>query len=182
MAAKDRLRRVKPTLKLITVIVVLISVVYVSWLSARYFLATDYPLVYVASNSMYPTLRVGDLLFVKGVKPEDIRVGDVVIFIKPTGTGERIVHRVVSIKRVDGKVLITTKGDNNPSSIYWERDFDSSYVVGKVFFWVRFIGFIPMILQEEYVKWGITAVLLILILYDFLSGIFEEEKPSEGKE
>ena len=182
MVAKDRLRRVKPTLKLITVIVILISVVYVSWLSARYFLATDYPLVYVASNSMYPTLRVGDLLFVKGVKPEDIRVGDVGIFIKPTGTGERIVHRVVSIKRVDGKVLITTKGDNNPSSIYWERDFDSSYVVGKVFFWVRFIGFIPMILQEEYVKWGITAVLLILILYDFLSGIFEEEKPSEGGE
>ena len=106
MAVKEKLRSVKSTLKLITVIAILISTVYISWLSARHFLATDYPLVYVASNSMYPTLRVGDLLFVKGVKPEDIRVGDVVIFIKPTGTGERIVHRVVSIKKVDGKILI----------------------------------------------------------------------------
>lgn len=173
--SKDRLRRVKPTLKLIVIIVLLVSFAYVSWLSARYFLATDYPLVYVASNSMYPTLRVGDLLFVKGVKPEDIRVGDVVVFIKPTGSGERIVHRVVSIKNVDGRILITTKGDNNPSSIYWERDFDSNYVIGKVFFFVRFIGFIPMILQEEYVKWGLIALLVILIIYDFLAGISEGE-------
>lgn len=163
-------------------VVVLVIAVQFSWNIAKWLLLTEYPLVYVASNSMYPTLRIGDLLFVKGVDPEDIREGDIIVFRKTTGSDERIVHRVVRVKSVGGRILITTKGDNNLSPMYWERDFDSSYVIGKVFFWMRFIGFIPMILQEPNVKWGLTAVLVMLLVYDFLLEASEKKSRDAGKE
>ena len=176
MKLKDRIKALDPSVKLIILAVLIFLSVFSLWTLAKYILLTENPIVYVASGSMYPTLKVGDLLFVRGVKPEELKKGDIIVFVKPIGNGEYIVHRIIDIKEVDGRILVTTKGDNNPSSWYWEKDFDSRYVVGKVFFWVRFIGFIPMIFQEVWIRWSIITILVILIAYDILSDIFMKRK------
>ena len=69
-------------------------------------LNSSYPVAAVSSNSMRPVLKKGDLIFVKGVEKEDIRVGDIVIY----RVGENfIVHRVVKLE--EGQLV--TKGDAN---------------------------------------------------------------------
>ncbi len=176
MRLRDKIKTLDPSIKLIILAALIFLSIYSLWILAKYILLTENPVVYVASGSMYPTLRVGDLLFVRGVKPEELKKGDIIVFVKPVGGGEYIVHRIVDIKEVDGRILVTTKGDNNPSSWYWEKDFDSRYVVGKVFFCVRFIGFIPMILQDLRIKWGIITILIILIAYDILSEFLMKRK------
>ena len=56
----------------------------------------------------------GDLIFVKTVKAEDVKIGDVISFFDPAGNGTSITsHRVVEIINEDGEVSFKTKGDNN---------------------------------------------------------------------
>lgn len=56
----------------------------------------------------------GDLIFVKTVKAEDVKKGDVISFFDPAGNGTSITsHRVVEIINEDGKISFITKGDNN---------------------------------------------------------------------
>ncbi len=73
------------------------------------------PLI-VLTESMDPTIKAGDIIFVKSVDPEDIRDGDVISFFDPAGNGTSVVtHRVERIGRdVNGNVVeFWTKGDNN---------------------------------------------------------------------
>ena len=66
----------------------------------------DSPTLVVISRSMYPVLNRGDLILVKGVTPEEIEVGTVVVFHHQDGLS---VHRVVRIRGES----ITTRGDAN---------------------------------------------------------------------
>lgn len=70
-------------------------------------LGTEHPMASVTSASMWPTLKKGDLVILKGVsKAEDIRVGDIIAFEHEEGFA---IHRVI---QVDGE-SITTQGDAN---------------------------------------------------------------------
>jgi len=64
-------------------------------------------MIHYIGNSMFPTLREGDILKISPYKDRDIRVGDVVVFNSPYWKIP-IVHRVVSFD----KKGIRTKGDN----------------------------------------------------------------------
>lgn len=56
----------------------------------------------------------GDLIFVKTVKAEEVKKGDVISFFDPAGNGTSITsHRVVDIINEGGKISFKTKGDNN---------------------------------------------------------------------
>ena len=85
-------------------------------------LNSDNPTLTVISYSMYPTLNRGDLILVKGVTPEEIQVGTVVVFRHKGGLA---VHRVVRLK---GETIIT-RGDAN-----LEEDDPITYddIVGRV--------------------------------------------------
>lgn len=50
----------------------------------------------------------GDIMFLKGVEPKNIKVGDVLVYETPTHSNP-IIHRVVELR--DDKYI--TKGDNN---------------------------------------------------------------------
>jgi signal peptidase I len=71
-------------------------------------LDTEHPMASITSASMWPTLKKGDLVILKGIdKPEDINVGDIIAFEYEGGFA---IHRVIQI---DGD-KITTQGDANP--------------------------------------------------------------------
>lgn len=56
----------------------------------------------------------GDLIFVKTVKPEEVKKGDVISFFDPQGNGTSITsHRVIEVLKENGEISFKTKGDNN---------------------------------------------------------------------
>lgn len=65
----------------------------------------------VLSGSMDPTIEAGDLIFVSGCDPEQLREGDVVCYLS---SGKAITHRIVSVTEgEDGRVRYVTQGDAN---------------------------------------------------------------------
>lgn len=71
-------------------------------------LHTPFPMAAITSGSMWPELKIGDLVFIQGVKPEQIRIGDIVVFRNETNDTFTI-HRVVNLD----EDTLTTKGDAN---------------------------------------------------------------------
>lgn len=69
-------------------------------------LNTPYPLAAITSGSMWPVLHEGDLVFIEGVKKEDIREGDIVVWRNPGGF---TIHRVAHLN----ENTLVTKGDAN---------------------------------------------------------------------
>ena len=67
------------------------------------------------TDSMYPDIKSGDLIFCKTAKPEDIEVGDVISFFDPASKGGTsvVTHKVIEVINEDGKISFRTRGTNN---------------------------------------------------------------------
>ncbi len=134
---------------------VLLTIVawYSLWYGLSAILSTTNPVVFVGLDpglawnecSMTPTLSPGDMLFLQGVPEQEIEVGDIIVFRNPLNPEDLIVHRVVRIVVRDGGYYFTTKGDNprtNPWSLWYEKDFPSTHIVGRVFFRIPMVGWV----------------------------------------
>lgn len=89
----------------------------------------------IATQSMYPEIRAGDLVIIRECTPNDLKVGDVIQYKRDRYT---VVHRIKEIKQTDGEYIYITKGDNNTS-----EDMDpvrENQIVGKVIFKIRYIA------------------------------------------
>lgn len=72
-----------------------------------------FPLI-VLTDSMYPQIESGDLIFCRTVEAEQVQVGDVISFFDPAGSGTSVVtHRVVEIVQEGQGISFRTKGDAN---------------------------------------------------------------------
>ena len=74
-------------------------------------------------------LNKGDILFVVGVNPKKIKVGDAIIF--NANQRNPIIHRIVGIKNEDGKMFFSTLGDNNNGQLSFETGISEDDIVGK---------------------------------------------------
>lgn len=88
-------------------LVVSILIVLLAWFNTGVFGIRHY---LVSGVSMNPTLYAGDIAIVKSVAPEEVKVGDVIMFY--TSKSNRVLHRVIAIDNVDGKIEFITRGDN----------------------------------------------------------------------
>ncbi|MBW6441462.1 signal peptidase I [Patescibacteria group bacterium] len=84
----------------------------------------------VSSNSMYPSIEVGSVIIVSGVKPSNININDVIAFSNPNDDEQTIVHRVIEKRTTtSNENILITKGDNNDIQDNWEVP--ESLVKGK---------------------------------------------------
>ncbi|MFH1607781.1 MAG: signal peptidase I [archaeon] len=69
----------------------------------------------------------GDILFVIEVKPEKVKIGDVIIF----NANKDIIHRVVKIDQQNGQYTFSTMGDNVGIIQSFEQTIQEEQLVGK---------------------------------------------------
>lgn len=68
----------------------------------------------VLTDSMYPQIKSGDLIFCRTVDADKVEVGDVISFFDPSGNGSSVVtHEVIEIIGDGSTVSFRTKGINN---------------------------------------------------------------------
>jgi len=97
---------------------------------------TSMPVVTVVSDSMLPTLHVGDLLLVDNLKKPEI--GDIVVY-KVSVINYPIVHRIIGKKFVNGRYGYIIKGDNNEQAdpfVVMPED-----IIGKVYLSIPMLGY-----------------------------------------
>ena len=98
---------IKETIGWIVYIAILIGLIYGIPRGLTYVLKTDYPMASITSGSMWPSLKKGDFILIKGVEnKEEIGIGDIVVYKNPKGF---TIHRVVKMN----EDTFVTKGDAN---------------------------------------------------------------------
>jgi len=157
-------------------------------------LNTEAPIVIVVSGSMEPSIREGDLLFVMGANPEDIkngtaedRNGDVIVFdargLWAGAPEEPIVHRVIDKYLVGDTWYFRTKGDAN--SIPDQAPVPESRKIGVVIGGIPYIGWVKILLTESGLLIPlliiISALLVISIIRDIFQGDDEDQKKKIDK-
>jgi len=134
--------------------------VLVIWFGLTLAFGTQNPFYVVASGSMIPELETYDVLIVQGHEPfEDLEIGDIIVFNRPSDHNRVIVHRVVSIIDDDPKTL-RTQGDANPASIPG-TDFpitEEEYI-GKVVYTLPQVGYVTQLLKPP-----INYVIIVVVI------------------
>lgn len=131
----------------------------------------------VRSGSMTPAIETGDVVVTKPVAPLSARVGDVVTFVDPEGTGKLFSHRVQSVRAVGDDVAFVTRGDANTSTEHWRVPAGGS--VGKVAYRIPKIGYALSYIDSGPVRLALVAIPALLLLWAALVRIWRPERPVE---
>ena len=154
--------KLKPKHRKIIIDVSAIAVVVLSvigiYFGLQIALATTTPWVAIASGSMSPALKVGDLVIVQGVPPTNIQVGDIIVFDPPQGS--RTIHRVTKIQTLpNGTIQFKTKGDANPNEdLHWIPE---QNVHGRVLYRIPYLGWLAL---DPTIPIIIIIIITIIIL------------------
>jgi signal peptidase I len=149
--------------------VLLFVIPFVMVLGIHIVFGTFHPFYVITSGSMRPTLNTSDVLVVQGNVPfQDLKIGDIIVFHRPSDHGRIITHRVVEILN-DNPRIIKTKGDHNHRSIDG-ADFPitEQQYIGKVEYVIPQMGYVKQFLTPPVIyiiivmTIGITMTPIIL--------------------
>ncbi len=101
----------------------------------------------VLSGSMEPTIPVGAQVVVLKVSADEIRVGDIITFDRPSNPGVLVTHRVITVEP-DGKggTQWITKGDHNSVPDSWR--IPATGYGYRYAFHVPYVGYVFAMLQS----------------------------------
>lgn len=137
-----------------------------------------YRLFTVATGSMEPEYQVGDVLISQEIDPNEIQVGDNIVYRGNTGSfkDKIVTHQVVSIREENGEKKITTKGIANVEE---DPEIDGSQVYGKVIYKVKTLSFIGQIIKNIYVFYFIIFVPIAIIIFRQVRIILKKDDDEE---
>jgi signal peptidase I len=128
----------------------------------------------VLTGSMRPAIDPGDMIVIKSVKPENIKIDDVVTY--RTSSNILITHRVIEIKDENGKAMFRTKGDAN--NVEDEKLVSESNIIGKKAFIIPYGGYVAQFMRSKY---GIILIVVIIVLFVVLDSKKESDKSKKIK-
>ena len=149
---------------LFVIVLLMLVVVILQRVSDNSISLGGYRLFTVATGSMEPKYEVGDILISKEINPNDIQIGDDIVYRGKEGSfnGKVVTHQVVSIRDEEGNKKIITKGIANTEE---DPEIDSTQVYGKVIYKVHTLSFISQIIKNIYVFYFIIFVPIAIIIF-----------------
>ena len=149
---------------LFVIVLLMLVVVILQRVSDNSISLGGYRLFTVATGSMEPKYEVGDILISKEINPNDIQIGDDIVYRGKEGSfnGKVVTHQVVSIRDEEGNKKIITKGIANTEE---DPEIDSTQVYGKVIYKVQTLSFISQIIKNIYVFYFIIFVPIAIIIF-----------------
>lgn len=169
-------KKVKKIWDTVTTVLVVIVVVFAIFLMGSRLVGLQ--VFHVISPSMEPTYSVGDLLYVKSVDPDSVKVGDPITFV----LNEDLVvatHRVVAVDNINRQ--FTTKGDANENEDAAPVHFNN--LIGVPVFSVPLLGYVSAYIQSPPGMYVAIALGVILLAAVFLPDLLiKKEKKQETQE
>lgn len=120
----------------------------------------------IVTSSMEPTLKVGDVILVKKVDPNKIKIGDIITYngMESDFAGKTITHQVKNIidEKEDGKdrKIFYTKGTTNDMvdpAVYEEQ------ICGKVIYKLKILSLISRIIRSKFGYIFVVFIPLVII-------------------
>ncbi len=131
----------------------------------------------VRSGSMTPAIETGDVLVTEPISPATAKVGDIVTFRDPEGSGKLFSHRVQSIRPGGEDVNFVTRGDANTATERWNVPADGS--VGKVVYRIPKIGYALVWTGTIPARIALIAIPAVLLCCTGLARIWRTEPDPE---
>jgi signal peptidase len=131
----------------------------------------------VRSGSMTPAIETGDVVVTEPISPLAARVGDVVTFVDPEGTGKLFSHRVQSLRAEGDEVAFVTRGDANTSTEHWRVPADGS--IGRVAYRIPKVGYALAWIDSGPARLALIAIPALLLLWAALVRIWRPQHPAE---
>lgn len=130
--------------------------VLVSFFTGILISAIGYSMVVIDNpdpNSMWPTYFQGDLFVLEDVNPEDIVLGDVVVYEK--SSGDKIIHRVIDVVIINNQYFFRVKGDNPISNSSPDPGsnlttlISADSILGKIVYRIPYLGHLSLAMQRN---------------------------------
>ena len=126
----------------------------------------------IVSKSMENTINKNDIIVVKNVNEDEIKVNDIIAF---RNKDEIITHRITKIENINGKNFYTTKGDNNK---FIDKDkIIYNQIEGKYIIKINKLGYFTNFLKNRYI-----LIILFILLIFCLIHIFKVRQRKNNRE
>ena len=99
-----------------------------------------------ASFRMSGGFNKGDIIILKGKKPEKIWIGEIIVF--DGSRPEPIIHRVVGKWKSGETQYFSTKGDRNSDQRDEEKEIKEDRIVGTAWLRVPYVGYVKILFTE----------------------------------
>ena len=112
----------------------------------------------ITTDSMKPTIQAGDIIIVKNIEEEKLKLEDIITFKRDENI---VTHRLVDIQETEQGKKYITKGDNNNVNDYKEVQY--SEIEGVKVLVIPRVGNLILLLEDK--VYIILIINLILIIY-----------------
>jgi len=118
----------------------------------------------VASNSMSPVYEIGDVIVIKEIKQDDIKIGDDITYLGKSSdlAGKVITHRLIEITETENGKKYILQGVANTAS---DPAISYNQIYGKVIYKTVLISFINTIVRNQFGFFFIIFVPLVIIVF-----------------
>lgn len=178
---------IKKVLKIFAYVLVSLLVIVNVALLAMKFTGKDpsilgYHVYYIATGSMEPTIKAGEVIVGKEMAIEDLRENYIVTFHGTKGdlAGKIITHRIEKIYEENGQVYVVTKGDAAGNE---DAPFEAEHIISVMKFKVPFAGVLIRLISNKFGFFFIILIPLSIIfvkqIIDFKEALKEENESEE---
>lgn len=149
------------------IVIILVYIVRIKFLASNSRLGEVRTNFYtILTQSMYPTIKAGDIVVTYKDKDNNYNTGDIITFTT-NGSSITVTHRITEIYEVNGKRTYRTKGDNNNTADM--TTIPAENVIGRVVFRIPKAGYIQQFMVTK-TGWIVVVVIpcLGIVIYDIL--------------
>lgn len=175
--------------KIIKMIIFLILILYVGFIIIQRVSGNQsifgYRLFAVATGSMVPDYNINDVLAIKEVNHDELKIGDNITYLgkKQDVTGKIVTHRIINIEIKDGKKTYITKGINNTVE---DPAIEDGQIYGKAVGKVPIVTEINHIIKNQYGFFFLIFLPLVIVAFleiaDTVTEIKYDKQEKEKKE
>lgn len=165
---------------LVSLVLILLLVLFQKVTNSKLAIGNVY-IFQVATKSMTPVYKVGDILVVKKTSPDKINIGDDVTYLGTSNSVKdlRITHRVVDKKLVNNKYYFTTKGIANEVE---DPVITEDNLYGKVIYKTMLYSFIGRLMTNTVVYYLVFIIIGASLSYDIIVSFVRKDDEEDEEE
>jgi len=137
---------------------VLLAVVILTFAAAVVPSLLGYRTISVEATGLAPDIPQGAVIVEEAVPPLQLHPGDVVSFMSDRQPGAVLTHRVVSVTPVSVTVQLRTVPLGTSDRLESSWVIHSAQPVGRMVYWVPFVGTVLGAAGGPYLSWGLIAI------------------------
>ena len=161
---------------LIVILALILAVIVVQRVSKNKATIGGYGIYTIVSESMVPEYNIWDMLFAKKVAPEEIKIGDDVVYQGKEGdfVDKIVTHRVIKKTRHGNSYTFVTKGIANPVE---DPEISADQIYGKVVLKSVVLTTISKVINTTYGFYFVIFVpIVVIVTLEVIDTVNERKK------